>query len=60
MPTQPDKNITPAKGYIRSVNGQIATVEIASENFPALYEILTSPKDSSIIMEVFYSILKYE
>lgn len=45
--------ITQSKGIIRSVNGQIAEVEIETENFPNLYEILTCPKDPKIIMEVF-------
>lgn len=46
-------SIQQAKGTVRSINGQIAKVEIESENYPQLYEILTNPKDPTIILEVF-------
>lgn len=42
-----------AKGYIRSVNGQIAEVEIEGDTFPSIFEILVSPKDHGVILEVF-------
>lgn len=42
-----------AKGTIRSINGQIAIVEIESDEFPTLSEILICPKDPSVILEVF-------
>lgn len=42
-----------AQGTITSVNGQIATVEIEDDIFPELFEILISPADSSVILEVF-------
>lgn len=45
--------ITQAQGSIRSINGQIAEVEIETETFPNLYEILTSPQDPKVMMEVF-------
>lgn len=41
------------KGYIKSVNGQIAQVEIESENMPSLYEILVCPTNPKVILEVF-------
>src|SRR3989344_5264875 len=52
MPTQPS-SITPSEGFIRSVNGQVAQVEIETENFPKLTEILISPQDPEVILEVF-------
>lgn len=42
-----------ATGYIKAVTGQIAEVEIESDVFPALYEILTSPEDKTVYLEVF-------
>ncbi|MBI2595355.1 F0F1 ATP synthase subunit beta [Candidatus Daviesbacteria bacterium] len=41
-------------GTIRSVAGQVARVEVESENSPFLLEILTSPQDSSVILEVYW------
>lgn len=41
------------EGIIRAVRGQIAEVEIEGEEFPALYEILTSPDNTGVILEVF-------
>lgn len=46
-------DIRQVKGIIRSITGQIAEVEIETDEFPQLNEILTSSKDSSVIMEVF-------
>lgn len=46
-------DIRVVKGFVRSVNGQIAKIEIESDNFPQLNEILTSPKDPYVMMEVF-------
>src|SRR5260221_14209502 len=40
-------------GVVISVNGQIAEVEIDSETLPTLLEILTSPTDEKIKLEVF-------
>lgn len=40
-------------GTVASVNGQIAIVEIESEQHPTLYEILTSPDDPKVALEVF-------
>ncbi len=51
MTTQPVTS--QVQGIITSVNGQIATVEISGDNFPELYEILVSPEDPKIILEVF-------
>lgn len=44
---------TLSKGVITSVNGQIAQVTIESDNFPVLFEILISPQDNSVVLEVF-------
>ena len=52
QPNQP--NLLPrAHGIITAVNGQIAKVEIEGETFPELFEILTSPEDPGVILEVF-------
>ncbi len=40
-------------GIIKAVNGQIATVEVENDIFPALNEILISPEDSSVFLEVY-------
>ncbi|MBU1000611.1 F0F1 ATP synthase subunit beta [Patescibacteria group bacterium] len=42
-----------AHGVITSINGQIAKVEIEGDIFPELFEILTSPEDPGVILEVF-------
>ena len=42
-----------AEGRVRAVRGQIAEIEIESEEYPLLSEILTSPDDPSVILEVF-------
>ena len=41
------------KGTITSINGQIATIKVEDDLFPALSEILISPQDPKIILEVF-------
>lgn len=41
-------------GKIRSVKGQLVEVEIESTGVPSLYEILTSPEDENLRLEVFY------
>lgn len=41
------------RGYVTSVNGQVATVQIESDTYPALFEILKSAEDPSVILEVF-------
>lgn len=48
-----DQTITPSSGRITSINGQIATVEIETDNFPANFEILISSDDPAIVLEVF-------
>ena len=48
-----DDAIKQAKGVIISVNGQIAQVDIQTDHFPHLFEILTNPSDPQIILEVF-------
>ena len=53
MATQSSNMILQAQGVIRSINGQIAEVEIETDSFPALYEILTCPQDPSVMLEVF-------
>lgn len=42
------------RGRIRSVKGQIAEIEINSEELPALFEILTCPEEPGVYLEVFY------
>lgn len=42
-----------AQGTVTSVNGQIATVAIETDSFPTLSEILTSPEDPAVVLEVF-------
>ncbi len=41
------------QGTIASVTGQIAVVEIETDEYPAVSEILVSPKDPEVILEVF-------
>lgn len=45
--------LSPSTGYIKAVNGQIAQVEIESENTPALLEILTCPNNPRVVLEIF-------
>lgn len=40
-------------GTIRSVNGQIVEIDVSGTYLPEIYEILTSPDDPSIKMEVY-------
>lgn len=40
-------------GTIKSVDGQIARVELSSEERPRVLEVLTSPKNSEVRLEVF-------
>ncbi|MDO8576717.1 MAG: F0F1 ATP synthase subunit beta [Candidatus Daviesbacteria bacterium] len=42
-----------SQGYITSVNGQIAEVAIEGDKFPELFEIMVSPADPGVILEVF-------
>ncbi len=57
MPNQiarPQSNSpTQAQGIITSVNGQIAEVAIEGDKFPELFEIMVSPADPGVILEVF-------
>lgn len=53
--SSPSNLIKPSQGVITSINGEIATVEIETDNFPQDREILTSLQDSSVILEVFSS-----
>lgn len=46
-------SLSQSKGVITSVTGQIAKVEIEGEIFPELFEILVSPEDPGVILEVF-------
>ncbi|MBI2039905.1 F0F1 ATP synthase subunit beta [Candidatus Microgenomates bacterium] len=52
MNNQPN-NLNQAQGNIRSINGQVAEVEIESDAFPTLFEILFSPDDPATILEVY-------
>lgn len=45
--------LSESRGIITSVNGQIAEVEIQSEIFPELLEIMVAPSDPTVILEVF-------
>lgn len=49
----PSKNDSSVLGRIKSVRGQITEVEIESEKLPNLLEILTSPEDPTVRLEVF-------
>lgn len=40
-------------GRIKAVKGQIAEVEIEGDKFPSLFEVLTSPEDPQVMLEVF-------
>lgn len=42
------------EGYIRSVKGQIAEIEITSETLPNTNDILTSKEDNQVVMEVYF------
>ena len=46
-------NLQQSQGRIRSVSGQIATVEVENNIFPSLNEILTCPTNPKVILEVF-------
>ncbi|MBI2600940.1 F0F1 ATP synthase subunit beta [Candidatus Daviesbacteria bacterium] len=45
--------MTYSTGFVRSVNGQIAQVEITDENYPTLAEVLINPDDPNVVLEVF-------
>lgn len=45
--------INQAQGIIQSVNGQVAFVQIDSEVYPSLFEILTCPNDPTVVLEVY-------
>lgn len=52
--TAPKTSNTPQViGSVKSVIGQVAEVEIESQTQPVMYEILTSPDDPSVYLEVF-------
>jgi len=51
--TNEPSNVNLVRGYVRSVNGQIAAIEIEGDNYPQFFEILTSPQDPQVILEVF-------
>lgn len=51
---QPQSNsLSQSRGIITSVNGQIAEITIEGNIFPEFAEILISPKDAEVILEVF-------
>lgn len=52
MTTQ-SANLTPSQGIIRSVAGQVAEVEITTDNFPQPFEILISPQNPQVFLEVY-------
>lgn len=41
-------------GKIRSIKGQLATIQIESETLPFLFEILNCPEDPDLKLEVYY------
>lgn len=43
----------PVTGVIRSINGQIAEVELLAQDYPFLNEVLTSPQDPMVALEVY-------
>ncbi len=47
-------NSNQVQGTIRAINGQIAEVEIEGQVYPALAEILVSPEDPSVVLEVYF------
>ncbi len=54
QPVQTQSNIfSQVTGAITSVTGQIATVEISSEQYPAISEILICPDNPEVVLEVF-------
>lgn len=42
------------QGKVKTVSGQVAEVEIISKTSPQLLEILTSPKDQEVKLEVYF------
>ena len=58
IPTPPPKTVaktfTPARGIVATVNGQIAEVEFNSSSLPRYLEVLTSPDDPTVCLEVYY------
>lgn len=54
--TKTKKNTIEAQviGKVICVKGQVVDVQIISSNFPALFEVLTSPDDSTVRLEVFH------
>lgn len=42
------------KGTVTTINNQVAKVQIETEDLPGLFEILTSPQDQNVRLEVFY------
>lgn len=46
--------MNPVQGIIKSIKGQIAEVEISTETSPTLLEILISPDDPEIKLEVYF------
>lgn len=51
MADQADKS--QVLGIIKAINGQIATCEVENDIFPALNEILVSPEDPNVFLEVY-------
>jgi F-type H+/Na+-transporting ATPase subunit beta len=52
MDNQTDNNLS--QGVVKAVNGQIVRVSIETESLPALFEILTSPQNPGVKLEVFF------
>lgn len=41
------------RGIIKAINGQVAEVETEDSCYPALFEILISPQDPEVVLEVY-------
>lgn len=47
-------NPNQVQGSIKAINGQIAEVEIEGQTYPSLSEILVSPEDPEVVLEVYF------
>lgn len=47
-------NPNQVQGVIRAINGQIAEVEVDGNLYPDLFEILVSPQDPEVVLEVYF------
>lgn len=47
-------NIDQAQGIIRAIRGQIAEVEVEGSLYPSLSEIMISPEDPEVTLEIYF------